>query len=77
MVQPERHFVNNTESIARLFVAGFGYGVLTEEFARPYIKSGELHLLNQKKTHQNDIALAWYSRPEQPNYFSALIDAIE
>lgn len=75
-LQPERHFVNNTESIAQLFIAEFGYGVLTKEFAEPYIKSGELCIINQEKTYLNAFSLAWYPRPEQPRYFSAIIDAI-
>lgn len=75
-IQTERHFVNNTESIAQLFIAEFGYGVLTKEFADPYIKSGELHILNQKKAYLSPVSLAWYARPEQPPYFAALIDAI-
>lgn len=74
--QPERHFVNNTESIAELLIAGFGYGVLTKEFADPYIKSGKLHILNEQKVNPNPMSLAWYSRPESPSYFSAIIDAI-
>lgn len=76
-VQSERHFVNNTESIAQLFIAEFGYGVLTREFAEPYIRSGELHVLNHQKSYINPIAMAWYSRSEQPQYFSAIIDAFQ
>ncbi|MBI2784800.1 MAG: LysR family transcriptional regulator [Legionella longbeachae] len=75
-IQPERHFVNNTESIAQLFIAGFGYGVLTAEFAEPYIKSDQLIVLNQKKTFAHSVALAWFPRPELPAYFAALIQSI-
>ena len=76
-IQSERHFVNNTESTAQLFIAEFGYGVLTKESAEPYIKSGELHILNQGKSYLNPITLAWYNRLEQPHYFTAIIDAIK
>ncbi|MBX9586094.1 MAG: LysR family transcriptional regulator [Gammaproteobacteria bacterium] len=76
-IQPDRHFVNNTESIAELFIAGLGYGILTEEFARPYVMSRQLILLNKKKTFKHDLTLAWYSRPEPPKYFAALINAID
>lgn len=76
-IQTERHYVNNTESIAQLFIAGFGYGVLTKEFAEPYIRAGELRIMNQKKIYSNPVALAWYPRTELPYYFAALITAIQ
>lgn len=75
-VQTERHFVNNTESIAQLFINEFGYGVLSKEFAAPYIESGELFVINENKSYLNPISLAWYPRSEQPNYFSAIVHAI-
>lgn len=76
-IQTNRHFVNNTESLAQLLAAGFGYGVLTKEFAEPYIKSNTLYILNQGRAFENLASLAWYPRPEQPPYFSALIHAIQ
>lgn len=76
-IQSERHFVNNTESIAQLFIAEFGYGVLTKEFAEPYLQSGGLHILNDGKAYINPITLAWYNRLEQPHYFAATVDAIK
>lgn len=75
-IQSERHFVNNTESIAQLFIAESGYGVLTKEFAEPYIKSGELHILNEGKVYLNPITLVWYKRLEQPPYFAAALASI-
>ncbi|AUH72221.1 LysR family transcriptional regulator [Legionella sainthelensi] len=76
-IQTERHFINNTESIAQFFIHEFGYGVLSREFAAPYIQSGELIILNENQSYPNPISLAWYLRPEQPNYFSALIQTIK
>lgn len=73
----DRHFVNNTETIGELFMAGMGYGVLTKEFAKPYIKSGQLCLLNQGKAYLNLLSLAWYPRTESPIYFSKLINLIK
>ncbi|MDP3561946.1 MAG: LysR family transcriptional regulator [Legionellaceae bacterium] len=73
----ERHFVNNTESLAYLITAGIGYGVLTKEFAKPYIERGEIMILNDAKTYEHKIALAWYPRLECPNYFSAILNAID
>lgn len=75
-VKNNRHFVNNTESIARLCVAGIGYGVLTKEFAHSYLKSKELMILNQEKNYAHRLTLAWYKRPEPPAYFSEIIKSI-
>lgn len=43
----ERHFVNNTESLAYLITAGTGYGVLTKKFAKHYIQRGEIIVLRE------------------------------
>lgn len=72
----QRHFVNRTESLAMMLTAGLGYGVLTTEFSKPYLDSGELIVLNSGKTYENLLALAWYLRPEPPGYFSELIKVI-
>ncbi len=72
----ERHFVNNTESLAYLITTGLGYSTLTEEFARPYIERGEMIVLNDGKTYEHHMALAWYARLECPTYFRTLVDAI-
>jgi LysR family transcriptional regulator (chromosome initiation inhibitor) len=73
----ERHFANRTETLASLIEAGFGYGVLTEEFSQPYLKQDRLIVLNEKKTYENKMVLAWYDRPTPPKYFSELIDAMQ
>jgi LysR family transcriptional regulator, chromosome initiation inhibitor len=72
----ERHFVNNTESLVTLFKAGMGFGVLTAEFAEPYLRKGELISLNANRRFENPQALAWYPRPQMPAYFKALVKAI-
>lgn len=76
-IKHERHFANRTDALAMMIVHGFGYGVLTEEFSRPYVEDNELIVLNAGKIYQNKLALAWYPRYEPPKYFSALIQAIE
>ena len=76
-IQSERHFVNNTESIAELFIAECGYGVLTKEVAKPYIELGDLFILNENKTYLYAVSLAWYARPQSTPYFSSIIDAIK
>jgi DNA-binding transcriptional LysR family regulator len=75
-VRPDRHFMNNTEALVTMFEEGLGYGVLTLEFAQPYLKRGKLVLLNSGKVYENRVALAWYPRPKMAKYFRALIDAI-
>jgi LysR family transcriptional regulator (chromosome initiation inhibitor) len=77
LVKHERHFANRTDALAMMLVAGYGYGVLTTEFSKPYIEENELIVLNSGKIYKTSMALAWYDRPEPPKYFSALINAIE
>jgi DNA-binding transcriptional LysR family regulator len=72
----ERHFINNTESLVEMFKAGLGYGVLTTEFAAPFLKRGDITLLNSGGIYENQMALAWYPRQQMPKYFQALVDAI-
>jgi LysR family transcriptional regulator, chromosome initiation inhibitor len=76
LIKHERHFVNRTESMAMMLTAGLGYGVLTAEFSQSYVKNKELIVLNAGKMYENVMALAWYSRPEPPHYFTALVNAI-
>lgn len=71
--KPERLFVNRNESLAKLLIEGYGYGVLTKEFAKPYLDKKELMVLNDGKAYQNTLYLAWFDRPEPPIYFSELI----
>lgn len=76
LAQSERLFVNRTESLAKMIAEGYGYGVLTEEFSKPYLDSNQLIALNAGKAYENRLVLAWYTRPEPPKYFSSLIKAI-
>lgn len=77
MARRDRHYVNRTDSLAFMLMSGCGYGVLTAEFSKPYVESGELIVLNAGKMYENVMALAWYARPEPPKYFSALLSVIE
>lgn len=72
-----RHFVNRTESMATMLVAGFGYGLLTKEFSQPYVDSGQLIVLNEEQQYENHLSLAWYPRPQLPAYWSHLIAAFK
>lgn len=72
----KRHFINHTDMLTKLVVAGCGYTVLAKEFAEPYLKRSELILLNQGRPYQHQLRLAWYERPQLPAYLKALIDLI-
>ncbi len=75
--QHERYFANRTEAIAKLVIAGNGYSVLTKEFSQPYINSQQMIALNKGQLYLHELALAWYTRPQPPAYFQAIIDAID
>lgn len=72
----ERLFVNRTESLVQMIENEFGYGVLTEEFSKPYLHNKQLIQLNDGKIFRNELTLAWYNRPHPPNYFSHIIETI-
>lgn len=72
----KRHFANHTELMADLIQAGMGYGVLTREFSAPFIKAGNMMLLNSGKTYPHHLALIWHSRPQLPEYLLQLIQLL-
>lgn len=74
--QSDRLFVNRTSSLTNMIIEGYGYGVLTKEFSKPYLDAGDLITLNGGKVFNNMLKLAWYKRPEPPKYFSAILQAI-
>jgi LysR family transcriptional regulator (chromosome initiation inhibitor) len=75
LASKDRHFTNRTETLALMVSEEIGYGVLPLEFAKPYFASNQLVVLNGGVSLPHLLALAWYSRHQPPNYFSALIDA--
>ena len=74
--QTDRLFVNRTESLCKMFCEGYGYGVLTKEFATPFLENGDLIALNSGKTFENPLSLVWYSRPKPPQYFLGILETI-
>jgi DNA-binding transcriptional LysR family regulator len=72
----ERHLANNIDALAALVAAGRGYSVLAEEFAAPLLADGALVALNAGRGYKVEHALAWYPRPEMPDYFAAVIREI-
>jgi LysR family transcriptional regulator (chromosome initiation inhibitor) len=73
----DRHFANETSTLALMITNELGYSVLPLEFAKPYINNRHLIVLNAGKTYSYSQALAWFPRHQQPKYFSALIKACE
>lgn len=73
----DRYIANRTDCLAMMIASGIGYGVLPAEFAKPYLASKQLTVLNQGKTYSYQLVLAWYSRHQPPPYFSALLAACE
>jgi DNA-binding transcriptional LysR family regulator len=75
-VKRPRLFVNTNEPLILMFSQGIGYGTLTQEVAKPYLEKGELILLNGGAVMEDPLALAWYPRPQMPEYFKAILDSI-
>lgn len=71
-----RYFANRTDNLALLVSEGIGYTTLPKEFAMPYIKRNKLIILNNNKIYNIYPILAWYDRPEPPQYFSDIINFI-
>ena len=76
IAQHERHFANHPEAIAKLVGSGKGYSVLEHSFVEPLLVKGRLILLNQAKMYTSQISLAWYDRPQMPDYLKDLIKMI-
>lgn len=75
--RPGRLFVNENEALIRMFIAGIGFGTLTESVAKPYLESGKLIRLNRGQVMEDPLALAWYPRTQQAAYFKDLIRTIK
>jgi LysR family transcriptional regulator (chromosome initiation inhibitor) len=73
LANKERHFANNTDALISMIASGLGYSVLADEFAQQYVKRGDLIKLGGEQFLDFKIALAWYPRPEKPEYFQAII----
>lgn len=77
LARKDRHFVNNTDALASVVAGGYGYTVLSEEFAEPHLRSGTLFSICPDRSYEYEVALAWYPRPELPDYFARLILVIQ
>lgn len=74
--QADRLFVNRTESLSKMIIEGYGYGVLSKEVSKLHLDKGDLITLNNGKIFENFLMLAWYFRPEPPKYFLSVIDSM-
>jgi DNA-binding transcriptional LysR family regulator len=72
----ERHFANNTDALISMIAAGLGYSVLTEELAQSHVNRGEIFKIAAHQFLDFKIALAWYPRPEMPDYFKAIVQSL-
>ena len=72
----KRYFANRTDNLALLVSEGIGYTTLPKEFAVPYLKNNKLIILNNNHIYNTNPILAWYDRPEPPEYFSEIIKLI-
>jgi LysR family transcriptional regulator, chromosome initiation inhibitor len=77
LARKDRHFVNNTESLSALISDGHGYGVLSLEFAAPFLENKDLVLLNNGLAMEHRCALAWYRRPTMPAWFDQILKSIK
>ena len=73
----ERHFINNTDSLAKAVELGVGYSVLSKEFAEPWIQQKKLVSLCPKKSFDFSLALAWYPRKFVPDYMRTIISSFK
>lgn len=72
-IQSDRHYANNTDALMSMVEKGLGYSVLSEEFAK---KNREIYDISPDQFFDYKLALAWYYRPEMPEYFKAIVKAL-
>lgn len=72
-IQSDRHYANNTDALMSMIEQGLGYSVLSEEFAK---KNVEIYDISPDQFFDYKLALAWYYRPEMPEYFKAIVKAL-
>jgi DNA-binding transcriptional LysR family regulator len=72
-----RLFVNENDALVRYFMAGVGFGTLTEPIAKPYLERGDLIRLNHGKAYEESLALVWYGRSKQISYFEEIVRSIK
>jgi len=77
LVKKERIFANENDSLIKMFIAGVGFGTLTESIAAPYLEKKQLIRLNKGQVLEEPLALAWYFRSRKIDYFDDLVRSIK
>ena len=77
LAERTRYFVNNPDELVDLMSAQVGYSALTWEFFEMFKDTKPITLLHPDEHVDFPVKLAWFDRPVAPNYFQAIIDAIE
>jgi LysR family transcriptional regulator (chromosome initiation inhibitor) len=72
-----RLFINENLALSTLLRAGVGFGILTNEIAKPFMDDKSLIALNQGRMMKDALALAWYPRPQMTTYFSDIISGVK
>ncbi len=76
-IKRERLFVNENEALIQMFMAGVGFGTLTESVAASYLADESLVTLNRGQAMEDPLALVWYPRPSKMNYFDDIIRSVK
>lgn len=77
LMKEGRHFINNTDALARAVEMGIGYSVLSREFADPLIQQNKLISFHPRKQFEYFLALAWYPRKYIPDFMREFISALK
>jgi LysR family transcriptional regulator, chromosome initiation inhibitor len=72
----ERHFANNTDALTALVAEGLGISVLARDFVETSQMRKKLTILNGGKALDYPVALAWYPRPQMPEWLEVTINSI-
>jgi DNA-binding transcriptional LysR family regulator len=76
-IRPEKYLVNNNEAMADLVQNGLGYALVSKEMAKRFLERCDVCLLNQGRSIEQPIALAWYSRPQASDYWKVMVRSIK
>jgi LysR family transcriptional regulator, chromosome initiation inhibitor len=76
-VEKSRLFVNENEALIKFFMAGVGYGTLTETVAKPFLENESLIRLNKGQSDESPMALVWYARSKRQPHFDELVKSIK
>lgn len=76
-INSSRLYINQNEALIKYLINGIGFGTLTESVAKPYLDNGALIKLNRGQVMEDPLALIWYTRSKQLQYFEEIIRSIK